>query len=395
MPMWWEKREQRPFQEKLQAKMAEAGIDALLLVKPENIYYATGYASNFAYLTGEVGRSAAVVPASGKCGIVCGEFELNSARACKDVEVEAYPMWIYIEDYCKGRTKLDAKPDLNQTFRLALGMLKLKPGAKLGIELPAMPHDKWVYLAEQVGADNLVDCTKLIADCMMIKTPWEIDVMREAARIDGKVMNMVMASVEEGMTETDIANMFQKYALAESKELTQIIQVHTIGADFSPVLIYRHNPIKAGDILRLDGSTNLANYSSDIARTFAIGDSVLPERQHIFDTLNEAQRIAFDMIGPGVPYADVYNALMKYTSDRIPGYIRGHFGHSTGCARDAEMDPRISNSSPGCFQPNMIFCVEFPYYSSRNHCYNIEDEILITENGIERLTFSNPSLFVK
>ena len=50
---------------------------------------------------------------------------------------------------------------------------------------------------------------------------------------------------------------------------------------------------------------------------------------------------------------------------------------------------------PGCFEPNMIFCVEFPYYSSRNHNYNIEDEILITENGIEQLTFTNRSLFVK
>lgn len=394
MPMW-EKREQIPFQEKLQAKMAETGVDALLLVRPEDIYYATGYASNFAYMTGEVGRTVAVVPAGGKCGVVCGEFEMNSANACRDIEVRAYPMWIYIEDYCKGRTKLDAKPDLNQAFRIALEMLALKPGAKLGIESPAMPHDKWVYLAEQVGAENLVDCTKLIADCMKIKTPWEIEVMREAARIDDNVMRTIMPMVDVGMTETEIANLFQKLALEESKELTQIIQVHTIASDFSPVMIFRHHPLENGDIVRLDGSTNLACYSSDIARTFVVGDHVLPERQHIFDTLNEAQRIAFDMIGPGVPYADVFNTLMKFTSERIPGYIRGHFGHSTGCARDAEMDPRISNSSPGCFEPNMIFCVEFPYYSSRNHCYNIEDEILITENGIERLTFANTSLFVK
>ena len=157
MPIW-EKRNQLPFQEKLQREMARVGLDAMLLILPENIYYSTGYASNFAYITGEVGRTVAVVPAEGKCGVVCGEFEKLAAESCGDIEVNAYPMWMYIEDYCRGREKMDIVPDLNKTFRIAMEMLNLRPGAKLGIEYAAMPHTKFEYLAEVVGRENLVDC---------------------------------------------------------------------------------------------------------------------------------------------------------------------------------------------------------------------------------------------
>ena len=107
--------------------MARVGLDAMLLILPENIYYSTGYASNFAYITGEVGRTVAVVPAEGKCGVVCGEFEKLAAESCGDIEVNAYPMWMYIEDYCRGREKMDIVPDLNKTFRIAMEMLNLRP----------------------------------------------------------------------------------------------------------------------------------------------------------------------------------------------------------------------------------------------------------------------------
>lgn len=34
----------------------------------------------------------------------------------------------------------------------------------------------------------------------------------------------------------------------------------------------------------------------------------------------------------------------------------------------------------------MVFCFEVPFYSSKKGSYNLEDEIVITETGIERLT---------
>ena len=45
------KRNQKEFQEKLQAQMEKQGLDAMIITSPENIYYCTGHADNFMYLS--------------------------------------------------------------------------------------------------------------------------------------------------------------------------------------------------------------------------------------------------------------------------------------------------------------------------------------------------------
>ena len=47
------------------------------------------------------------------------------------------------------------------------------------------------------------------------------------------------------------------------------------------------------------------------------------------------------------------------------------------------------------FEPGMVFCFETPYYSSKYGCYNLEDTLVITENGHELFTHTNRTLFVK
>ena len=42
----------------------------------------------------------------------------------------------------------------------------------------------------------------------------------------------------------------------------------------------------------------------------------------------------------------------------------------------------------------MVFCLEMPYYSSKNHSYNIEDTFLITETGVEFFTMATDSLYL-
>jgi len=74
-------------------------------------------------------------------------------------------------------------------------------------------------------------------------------------------------------------------------------------------------------------------------------------------------------------------------------YQRGHLGHSMGCSLSTEEYPFIAAANPGVFEPGMVFCLETPYYSRKLGGFNIEDEILITENGIERWTYANEDLF--
>ena len=381
--------------ERLQSAMAKEGLDGLLLMMPENIFYATGYASDFAYFSGDLGRTVAVVPAVGKPGIVCSEFEqLVAVQQALGCNIAGYPVFIYIEDFCKGRTELPSVMDFTKPVRMAMELLGLKKGAKLGVEHVNVPHGIWSYLCEEVGAENLVDCTPMLVRCKSYKTPWEIATLRKSATLCDEVLARVIRETEPGQTEATIANKIHRYSYEASQDITSIVQVNTMGKNISPALIYRDEPLVEGDIVRLDASVNICCYNSDIARTYAVGKKVDPRRQFIYDAMMEGYEKTMGMIGPGVPFKAVFDETLACIRKHIPEYIRGHFGHSISCNRSAEDGPRISANEPGCFEPNMVFCVEWPYYSSVDQSYNIEEEILITENGFEQLTFANKTLII-
>ena len=69
-----ENRDQLAIQARLQSVMADAGLDAMLLTAPESIFYATGFASQFLYLSNQIGLTAAIIPKEGKVTLICNEF---------------------------------------------------------------------------------------------------------------------------------------------------------------------------------------------------------------------------------------------------------------------------------------------------------------------------------
>lgn len=391
------KRNQREFQEKLQAQMEKEGFDALLLTKPESIYYAAGVASSFMYLGCAVGTVMAVVPRAGSAVIVTTEFETSLTRLENpDIEIVAYPIFVYVADFdTPGRVK-EVQPDTNRTFKMAADVIRDKVGTvkKLGVERAALPYDKMLGLQEVFGADTLADCGGLLIESAATKTAWEIEVLRENAQASHRAMHYVAQNTAPGMTEQDITCLFNQGMLREGKAFYKPFNAHVIGSQFSP-FVYPHEnvAVQAGDTIRLDGGLISRAYNADIARTYAVGGTVNDERRKIWDILHETSELLFEKIGPGVRMCDLFHFAQDHVQKVIPGYNRGHFGHSIGCNLFCEEYPMISPAETRVFEPGMVFCVEVPYYSSFNNSYNIEDTVLITESGIERFTRSNEDIF--
>lgn len=393
------KRNQKEFVEKLQAQMEKEGMDAILLTKPESIYYATGVASAFMYMGSAVGTVLGVVPKTGNAAIVTTEFETSLTKLENpDIEIVAYPIFVYVADFdSAGRVK-EVQPDTNRTFKMAADLIQQKVGTvkKLGVEWAAMPYDKMLALQEVFGAGALADCGKVLIESAATKTPWEIEVLRMNAQASDRAMHYVAQNTEPGMSEEDISYLFVQGMVREGKKFTRFSNYHVIGEQFSPFEVAHENvTVKAGDMIRLDGGIRAYAYSADIARTYAVGGVVNDERRKIWEILHETHEKALQMIGPGVRMCDVFRFAEDNVKTVIPSYNRGHFGHSIGCNHFSEEYPMINPNETRVFEPGMVFCVEIPYYSSFNNSYNIEDTILITENGIDRFTKSNEDIFWK
>ncbi|MEY8336888.1 Xaa-Pro peptidase family protein [Lachnospiraceae bacterium 62-35] len=392
-----ENRSQQAVQERLQSCMEKAGLDAMIINSPEGIFYCTGFASQFLYLSNQIGLTAAIVPKEGKVTLICNEFEKQAAESsCRDINIISYPVWIYIEDYAKDEEEeKPAQPDLNLTFRMAAEVVLDKyKNPKVGVQSEVISHTKWDYLKEAFAEGELVNCSDTLMEARMIKTPWEIDVLRKAAEISEVAMYQTARECVPGMTEADIMMLFKNNCQNQSPDVMCALQAHTIGADFAPAVVPRHNRIRLGDIVRLDGGPMYCGYGADLARTFAVGGKTEKRREEIYASLWKGVECAVRMLGPGVKMSDVFREVQNTIKADIPGYKRGHHGHSIGCNRFTEEAPFISGTEDKVFQPGMVFCLEMPYYSSKNHSYNIEDTFLITENGCEFFTHPNDTLYI-
>ncbi len=393
------KRNQREFQEKLQAQMEKEGMDALLLTKPESIYYATGVASGFMYMGCATGTVLAVVPKTGNVAIVTTEFETSLTKLENpDIEIVAYPIFVFVADFDgAGRVK-DVQPDTNKTFKMAADLIREKVGdvKRLGVERQSIPYDKMRGLQEVFGEECLVDCGPLMIETARIKTAWEIEILKKNAQATERTMHYVAQNSEVGMSEVDISHLYNKGMVLQGGEFMNNLNGHVIGEQFSPFVV-PHDTVrlKAGDLVRLDGGIRSYAYSSDIARTYAVGNVVNDERRRIWSVLHDTLEEMICRVGPGVRMCDLFRFAQERISKEIPGYNRGHFGHSIGCNTFCEEYPMISANEQQILEPGMVICVEAPYYSSFHNSYNLEDMMVITENGIERFTKQPDDIFWK
>lgn len=386
-------RRQDELQQKLQDEMEKRGFDALLLTRAENIFYATGYCSRYVY-GGQMGSTIAVLPKHGIPTVICSQFEAMAIeKEVSGVKTVVFNTWMYIEDFPE-KGKKPTQPDHNLAFRLAVdALLQDTPNTKkLGVDEAYLPYKGAAFLIERFGKAGVVDCGEVFTAARAIKTPWEIEVLRDNAKLSEAQFKEVMPQIRAGMTEEEIMQMFVIAGHRQSADVLGIRQAHSVGAYYAPIYVPRKHPLQPGDVIRLDGGVERLGYISDLARTLAVGNSVSKKKQGLFDLMLATLDLGFSMIGPGIKCADVYNAMLAMIRHVIPAFTRGHFGHSIGCIRGEEA-PFISDSNPGTFQPGMVFCMETPYYSSVNGSYAMEDTFLITEDGYERFTNTNRSLW--
>lgn len=386
-------RDQSAIVGKITAQMERAGLDALILTSGDAVFYATGFMVRSLYRSGKTGNAAAVVTADGSVALICSEFEKHAAVQVCDpsVKIEAYPVWIYIEDYAYDGMTKEVQPDLNRTYAMAAQFVP-EGKTKIGVQSKWVTYDAGCYLREHFGEGNVHSCDKLISEARTIKTPWEIDVLRHNAQLAERAMNLTAKTFVPGITVADVYHTFHRICLELAPDLTAISQSHTIGTSIAPEWMPIPARINYGDLIRLDGGPFTNGYKSDLGRTYVVGSSTSKDREELYAALWRGYEFAINHIGPGVRMCDIFRGAHEAIG--MKEYVRGHFGHSIGCDISGEEAPFISPEEERIFEPGMVFCFETPFYSTRRQTYNIEDTFVITETGVEWFTRASPTMYV-
>ena len=392
---------------RLQGIMKKEGFDALILLTPENILYSTGYFSKFAYAPGVPAgaQTAAVIPAKGKAQLIVSLYEKDDApRQTIDVEYESVAGFVFVDDgTAESHQERDAVLDPTLTIKSAVKIAQdLAPKGKIGLETGMLLAGFKDYIYSQIDGKRIADCSSLMYESRLIKFPWEVDMLRLAAQHAERFMARAARELQPGMNAMVFDKLIQIAAWEEDKEnsMSTLGYQTGIGPYWGIGLAPRNYVIKEGDVARIDGGGTHLGYISDISRTWVVGGSKPNQAQvDTYNALYAGFAKGLEMLGPGVKMKDLYAAIRAEVekSSVIPKYPRGHMGHGISVAPTAEDIPKISQDQEMAFQPGMCISMECSYMAAQGAPapgpYNIEDSFVITEDGYERFTTANDTIF--
>lgn len=375
--------------------MEKEQIDALVASSCENFYYLSGHPSTFMYTLrmNEVALAVMFRDPSRKTILIMNDFE--AAGVAEDLpqsEIRIYPTWVDIDDPfgLKGGSfqgKRPVSPQADEMFRV-LNQVLAEHGVsrgKVAAELGSMRYSSVLALRQAVGALELAEASSIFTELREIKTPWEIEQLRKGCTYAEAGIAEAVRRIGVGSSAAEIVKAFRQALMQNEDGSHARFHMVSVGADFAPAHIFDNRPGKTGDVIKFDVGVDVAGYGSDIARTFVLG-SPSDVVKRVYHALRTGHDRLLELIEPGRPMMNAFHEVMDLIRrSGLENYNRGHLGHSAGLSLAAEEPPFISPSEEAVFRPGMVICLETPYYGHGVGSIMIEDMVLVTEQGCERL----------
>lgn len=242
-------------------------------------------------------------------------------------------------------------------------------------------------LAEALPTVELEGVPNLVSAAREVKDASEIEAIREAAALAERALGRTLEAVHWAgrPTERRVAALLEaELRTAGSEPLPFEVIVAAGPRSALPHATPSDRAIETGDLVLVDFGARVAGYCSDMTRTFVVGPAAEWQIDAHANVL-EAQRLARDAIAPGVPCADV-DAAARDALARAD--LERYFGHSTGHGIGLEVHegPSLSWRSEASLVAGNVVTVEPGVYLPARGGVRIEDDVLITEDGVESLT---------
>jgi Xaa-Pro dipeptidase len=255
----------------------------------------------------------------------------------------------------------------------------------VGIE-ETMPFVFANGIAQAVPAARIETGTPVTAGCRMIKDSHELALMRRACEITVTAHRAVFASLKEGMTQPQVSRL-----CAEAHRRLGMTggALVLFGADAAfPHGTTKPQPLKAGDVVLIDGGGRLHGYASDITRTAVFGAPPTDRQRRVWDLVRRAQDAAMSAARPGVECQALDAAARRVIVDGGFGpnyrYFTHRLGHGIGM--DGHEWTYLVRGNETRLRPGMCFSNEPGIYVYGEMGVRHEDIIFITDAGAENMT---------
>jgi Xaa-Pro aminopeptidase len=258
----------------------------------------------------------------------------------------------------------------------------------------SMPALHVLRLREAMPAARQVLAGPVLGRLRLRKAADEVDALRRAGQAIDRVHARMGEWLRPGRTEADVGRDIAEAIVAEGHRTVNFVIVGSGPNGASPHHDTSDRVIEPGDPVVVDiGGTMPDGYCSDCTRVYVAGGDPDPDFAKYYTVLLDAQRRACEAVRPGVTAQSVDAAARDVIAEAGYGELFIHrTGHGIGL--EEHEDPYIVVGNDTVLEPGMCFSIEPGIYLPGRHGARIEDIVVVTEDGGERLDTIDRDLVV-
>ncbi|GGJ29464.1 M24 family metallopeptidase [Deinococcus roseus] len=334
------------------------GLDALWVTKPENVRYLSGFSTP-------------------KDGLVLlhkeGALLYTDARYTEQAKEE-----------CFIPQHIARHSDVIQHARTLL------EGKVVGYEADALLVNKLHQLAG-LQAKKLVPTEGILEARRLIKTPEEIQLIRQAQQIADEALRQALPSLRAGVREVDLALQMEVYMRSHGAE-DRAFDI-TVASGYRSAMPHgtaSEKVIQEGELVTFDWGARYRGYYSDCTRAFPVGE-ISEELKNLYRHTQKALNLALEAIKPGVMTSDLDQVARGYLEEQgLAEHFVHSLGHGVGLA--IHENPHLARFRPDLPQYNvplqagMVITIEPGLYVAGVGGVRLEELVLVTETGCEVLS---------
>ncbi|WAC08794.1 MAG: Xaa-Pro peptidase family protein [Thermodesulfobacteriota bacterium] len=379
---------------RLQKSLVREQIEAVLIV----------YKMDYFYFSGQAQDSILFVPAEGKPLLLVFR---DIDRAKKESPLEQV-------------VPLAAMGDLYKVIKNFYGSLP----RRIGLELDVVPVRDYFRFQELLLRPEIVDSAKIIRQLRMCKSPFEIAQMRRAGEIGNKVHEEGLNILKEGMTEIEfgghlelVAKQLEHEGLIRVRSLNyEAYSWHILSGTSGSIVSQANSPmggaglspafpvgagikkIKAHEPILVDFGVCYNGYLVDFTRMYSIG--TLPDKYvKAYEASRTIERAVLEEARPGADCGEIYEktvilaAKLGYEEYYLGIPEKKAFFVAHGVGLEINEIPFLASGQHYALEEGTTIAIEPKMVFPEEAGVGIENTVLITKQGVEKLTTSSEEIF--
>jgi Xaa-Pro dipeptidase len=360
-------------EQRLFALLEAAGADVLLVSSGHNTRYLTGgyYYPLYvwdAHTRGTQYLSFLAVPR----GSLTDAFFIG--RPGETEALQEAGLWLRS---CHEGSSIGSRPAAAKAVELLRG-LALDRG-RIAVELPSLPADAFLLLAEGLPRAQLVDATPLLDALRAVKSEREIQILREATRRNLEAVAAVLTSGRDGETTAQVAGRVAREF--GRRELHFLYALVCAGPGFFRIPSERRI-WKRDNLLHIDTGGMLEGYIAETCRMGHLGrPSALAER--LLAACGELEQAVLAVLRPGAPAGELQRRGNEFLQAHPLGRHGKFIAHGIGLVHHEDPVIDLRRSEP--LQTGMVLSLEMEFLHPDAGHVKIEDMAAITGTGSELL----------